>query len=131
MPTQTGRACVFRWNAVAIQGCREKALAVNNSPIDITSDDDAGWQNLFTEAGQRDVKISISGVAKTDVLKIDAFSPVAANRSRSATLTYSNGAIVSGTFLLSTYNEGTPYKDAITFDCELMSVGPVTFTPGS
>ncbi len=123
-----GRAVVFTWNSASILGVREKDLTCAGAAIDVTSDDNAGIQKLLTVSAQDSLEIKLSGVTKSDALKTDWF---AGTRTRTATLTYPNGATLSGTFYMSAYSEKAPYKDAQTFDATLQSSGAFTFTPGT
>lgn len=123
-----GRQVAFAWNAAAVLGVREKGVTFDGAPIDLTSDENSGWQTLSTLPGLNKVTISLSGVIKDRRLKDDWN---AGTRTRTASLTYPDGTVVSGTFYLANYKEGTPYKDAVTFDAELQSSGAITYTPGS
>lgn len=124
----SGRQVIMTWNAVAIAGMREKGLTLNGAPIDVTADDDAGWRKLLTVSGQDQVDLSLSGVTKSQVLKSDWFTP--ANRTRTVSMTYPSGGVLTGTFYLAEYGEKQVYKDAVTFDCKLQSSGAITWTPG-
>lgn len=129
MVAYAGRSVGFLWNGAAVLGVREKGVNVDGAEIDVTSDEDAGWQTILSSpAAQNSVTISLSGVTKDNRLKNDWF---AGNRVRSASLTYPDGSVMTGTFFLASYKEGTPYNDAITFDAELKSTGAITWTPAS
>jgi len=123
-----GRSVSFVWDGAAVLGVREKGVALNGEPIDVTSDEDAGWRTLLTESAQNEMNISLSGVSKDRRLKDAWFS---GNRTKTASLTYPDGTIISASFYLANYNETGAYNDAVTFDCELQSTGTVTYTPGS
>jgi predicted secreted protein len=128
MPSFTGRSVGFIWNGAVVLGIREKGVALNGEPIDITSDEDAGWATILSTPGQNDIKISLSGVTKDRRLKDDWF---AGTRTRTVTISYSDGSTLVGSFFLASFKEGNPYKDASTFDCELMSTGIPVWTPGA
>lgn len=123
-----GRSVTFEWNGSEIPGVREKGLAISGEPVDVTSDEDAGWRTLLDSNGatQDQIDITLSGVTKSSILKRDWFE---GSRSGTATLTYPDGTTISGTFYLSAYNETGAYNDATTFDATLMSSGPVVFSP--
>lgn len=116
-----------------IPGVREKGVEHNGEVIDITSGEDAGWRTLLQLPSQNEITISLSGVTKSDRLKI-AFLTITDNysaRTQFCELVYPNGARLSGTFMMSVYKETEPYKEASTFEATLVSTGVVTFTPGS
>lgn len=127
MTAKIGRKVVWKWNGIRIPGVREKGIAINGEPIDITDDEDDGVRQLLDEAAELTWEISISGITKSDVLKIAAAAKT--DRIKPNTLEYPNGSIVTGSFYLSNYNEGNPYKEATTFDVTLVSSGPVILTP--
>lgn len=125
MAAEYGRAVDFTWGGSSILGVREKSLTVNGEPVNITSDEDSGVRQLLTEDAEFSVDIELSGVTKDTVLRADKF---AGNLTQTATLTYTNGDSISGTFQLAAYSEGQPYNEAVTFTATLMSSGTVTYT---
>jgi predicted secreted protein len=131
MPANVGRTIIFTWKATPIGGIREKGLALNGEPINITSDDDDGWRQLLEDAiAENQVNLSLSGVAKDERLMEDWFTGPAA-RVGTGTLTWPSGAALTGTFLLANYTSTGPYNDAETFQAELQSSGEVTYTPAA
>lgn len=126
MTASAGRSIALTWNAVAVAGVREKGIAMAGEPIDVTSDEDAGWRTLLTVAGQNEVTVTISGVTKSSVLREDWF---AGTRTRALVITYPDGGELSGNFYLSAYTDTGPYNDAATFEATLVSTGAVTYDP--
>ena len=125
MAASVGRDIIFRWGGVEVPGVRQKGIALNGTPVDITSDDDDGWRALLSVPGQNEVTLSIGGVTKSDALKADWF---AGSRTKTAEIEYPDGKIISGSFSLSTYTDTGPYNDATTFEAEILSTGVVTYT---
>lgn len=124
-----GRDIDFEWNSAELLGVREKGISLNGDPINVTSDEDDGWQLLLADVGGEDkVEVSISGVTKSEVLKTDWFNRT---RTRSVEITYPNGSVLSGTFFLASYSDTGPYNDGTTFEATLQSSGEVIFTPYS
>jgi predicted secreted protein len=128
MPGFIGRKIIFTWNGAAVEGVREKGIALAGEPIDVTDDDSDGWRQLLEEAGENQVNISLSGVTKDQILMKDWFD---GTRTRTATLTYPDGRIITGTFFLANYTDTGAYNDATTFECELQSNGEATYTPAA
>lgn len=125
MTANAGRTIELTWSGAAIPGVREKSVALNGEPIDITSDDSLGWRELLsTDPAENQVNISVSGVTKSFAMKQTWFSN---NRMRTATITYPDGSVLSGEFYMVSYTDTGPYNDAITFEAELQSSGPVAF----
>jgi len=128
MAPYLGRAVILEWGDAQILGVREKGVTYNGEAVNVSSDEDGGWRKLLEEAGENSVDIAISGVVKDDSLKI---AWATGERTKTATLTYPNGAVVSGEFYLATFTDTGPYNDASTFEGTLQSTGAVTYTPYS
>ncbi|MBX9758703.1 MAG: phage tail protein [Beijerinckiaceae bacterium] len=126
MAARVGRAVTLTWDGAAIDGVREKGIALAGEPIDITSDEDDGWRTLLATAGENQVTITMSGVTKSNVLRAAWF---AGARTEAVVVTYPSMGSFTGNFYLASYSESDPYNDATTFDCELQSTGEVTYTP--
>ena len=125
-----GRAVQFRWDGAIIKGVREKGITLNGEAINVTSDEDNGWRTLLDVSAEDSVDISLSGVTKDDILRAAYFGGAAA-RTKTATITYPNGAVISGTFYLQNFQETGPYNDAMTFTATLQSSGEASYTPAS
>ena len=130
MPAAIGRTLTLEWGAdspATIAGIREKSVALNGNPVDVTSDENNGWRELLEESGENQVNISFSGVTKDGDRLRDAWFN--GDRMAAATIDYPDGGSLTGQFLLATFNETGTYNDAITFEGELQSSGVVTYTP--
>ncbi len=121
-----GRAITLTWGGAAIAGVREKGISLEGEAIDVSDDDSAGWRELLSEHGEKMVNLSLSGVTKTDALKEAWFNGTLLD---AVVLTYPDGGIIAGNFLLPSYADTGPYKDSTTFECELQSSGVITYTP--
>jgi predicted secreted protein len=136
MPAFKGRNIAFTWGddgaeppvATPIPGVREKGISLNGEPIDVSSDESNGWRELLDVSGEDQVDVSLSGVTKSPNLKVDWF---AGARTKAVTITYPDGAVISGNFYMANYSDTGPYNDATTFETELQSSGAVTYTPGA
>ncbi len=125
MPANAGRRIELTWGGEDIPGVREKSVALNGEPIDITSDDSLGWRELLPDdPAENQVDISISGVTKSFALKQDWF---ANDRVKAMTITYPDGSTLTGSFQLVSYTDTGPYNDATTFEAELQSTGIIAF----
>lgn len=130
MSAALGRAVKVKWKGSYVVGLREKKIKLNDSPIDITTDDDSGYKTLLDASGEDSVEITLSGVTKDDVLKTDWFAG-GSSRQGATVIEYPNGSTINATMQLSNFNEGVPYKEALTFEVTLLSTGAFSFTPGS
>jgi len=129
MAAEYGRKVAFTWDSSSVLGVREKSLSINGEPVNVTSDEDSGVQQLLSEDAETSVQIELSGVTKDSIFR-EAKITGGASLQATAELTYTDGGVLSGTFQLGPYSEGQPYNEAVTFTATLMSTGAVTYTPG-
>jgi predicted secreted protein len=130
MTASVGREITLIWGSDSppegIAGVKQKDLSISGEAIDVTTGDDAGWRTLLSVPGQKHVELKVSGVAQDHKLLADWF---AGNLTQAVTLTYEDGATLTGNFFLSEYGDKGAFKDAVTFDATLMSTGVITYTP--
>lgn len=129
MAAAVGRTLTLTYGGAVIAGARTKTITINGTPVDITSDDDSGYRTLLEASGEKQIDISIEGLAKDDVL-VEAL----ANNGTliaEAVLTLPSGATITGDFRLNSLEMGAPYNEAITFTAELQSTGSWAMVPVS
>ena len=70
MPTSgfNGRALTVDWETTTLLGVQEKTVSINNEMVEITSDDDAGFQTFLPQPGKRGMTVTINGVHSSEVL---------------------------------------------------------------
>lgn len=125
MAEKLGRKVTLKINSVAVATARTKNLTINNEMIDITSDGDDGIQRALAEPGQKSVEISVDGLA-ADATLLD-FS-LGNNLITELELDYGTYTL-TGDFYQSSYTEGLPYNEAITFSATYSSSGAIAKTP--
>lgn len=112
-----------------IGGVRTKSMSLNGEPIDITSDDDAAVRKLMDEPAELTMEITVSGITKSDVLRIESLSTI--DRVLPTEFGFpgsvTNGKI-AGDFYLASYTETGEYQGAATFEATFQSTGPLTYT---
>lgn len=130
MAAKLGRQVTFYWGGNSpgdnIPGVREKGIAMNGEPVDVTSDEDSGWRTLLEASGQNEVNISISGVTKDNRLRTDWMN---GRRIQPLTIIYEDGGSLTGDFRLNTFEDNGSYNEAMVFSAEFASTGAVTYTP--
>jgi predicted secreted protein len=133
MAARLGRKVVFTWNGAAIEGVREKGIAFNGEPVDITDENSNGMRELLAESGENSMDVTLGGLTKSQVLKKAWMDGLATPSARvgAVTITYPDGGVITVTLRLNNYSETEPYKDATTFQAQLQSSGSFAFTPGS
>lgn len=121
MAASVGRAIALTWGGAAVPGVREKSVAMNGEPVNVTDGDDEGWRVLLEdEAAESEVSITISGVTKSPALR-QAW--LTGERTAEVVITYPDGDTLTGTFFLQSYTDTGPYNDATTFEATLLSSG--------
>lgn len=119
-----GRKVTVTVGTDVIATARTTSLAINNEAVNITSAGDDGIRRIMGEAGEKSIEITLDGLY-TDSSLMD----VALNGTliQDVVLDYDTYTL-SGDFFLSSYNEGQPYNEAVTFSATLMSTGAVIKT---
>lgn len=124
MTADVGRNIKLKMDGSPIAGVRSKNPSFNKEPVDISDDDSNGWKELLATPGSRDVKIPISGVTKSSLLREAFFN---GDVLHAVELEYADGGTLTGDFFLATYSETGEYNGAITFSTELQSSGEVVY----
>lgn len=123
-----GREVEASWKGLSLGGVRQKGLALNGEPINVTTDEDLGWQTLLSVSAEDQVTITVSGLTKDHRLLHDWINRV---RTGAFSLDFPDGAVLGGQFFLAAYNETMPYNDATAFDATFASTGVVNVIPYS
>ena len=126
MAAATGRNITITWDSILI-AAREKTVTLGGEPIDISDDTSSGWRVLLeTEIGEEMVTIAFSGLTKDSALRLKN------NTSAAGTITFPGSqGDMTGTFMLTGYNETGNYKEAIEFSAELQSSGEIAIAADS
>lgn len=128
-----GRQFTFDWDSTTLAGVRTRGLSVNNEYVDVTNDDDAGWRTLLADPGVRSVEVTIGGVTKDEVLIADMMAANVAATTLDANLptALSTPGSLSGSFLISTFEQSGDHDGEVSFSVTFMSTGAVTYTASS
>jgi predicted secreted protein len=111
--------------AVRVAGVKEKSVEFSSDGIDITNDDDSGFQTFLADtAAVKTMSISVSGVAKDDVIKLWHL----AGDHRPGTLEDTvSGAQTTGTFRCTSYSEKASQDGAVEFDATIVATGAFAY----
>jgi predicted secreted protein len=107
-----------------IATARTKSFTINNTVVNVSSDEDAGLQRLLDVPGEKSIEVSVEGMTDpTDTTLFDLANSgtdiVGAIVFTSATET------ITGNFAITSYSDGMPYNDAITFTASFSSDGAI------
>ena len=130
MANKSGRTMLVKKGATTLASVRSKSVTWNGTPVDVTTDDDAGATTyLADEFASTSLEMSVEGLTDDDVLHDIAFGVGnSAKHLSDITLVTSSGDTISGTFILTNYAETGAYEDAITFTATLIRSGIHTVT---
>lgn len=131
MANSAGRELVVKKNSTAIASVTVTTVTMQSTPIDITSKDDAGYATFLADVfASETCELSCEGYTDDDVFADIAFATSAAGRHLSdITLERPNGDVISGSFIMTAYNEAGDHDGAHEFTCTLVRNGQHTWTP--
>lgn len=122
MAAANGRELKILKNNVVIAGVRTKTVAIAGAPVDITSDDDAGYRTMLGEAGTYSIDLTVEGITKDAELR-GVILTGGSLLLTDITIEYPDGSSIAGDFFLASVEESGEYADAITFSASLQSSG--------
>lgn len=128
-----GRAFTFDWDSTTLVGVRSRGLTITNDYVDVTTDDDSGWRTLLDDPGLRSIEVTISGITSDEVLLDAIMSASISSTSLQATLPtdLASAGSVSGSFLISSFEQTADHDGSVEFSATFMSNGEVTYTASS
>jgi predicted secreted protein len=119
-----GRKVTISVGGSVVATARTTSMTINNEAVNITSAGDDGIRRMMDEAGEKSVEITLDGLY-TDASLMDL--ALGTSLLEAVVLDYGTYTL-GGDFFLSSYNEGQPYNEAVTFSATLMSSGEVAKT---
>ncbi len=130
MAKQAGRLATFKVGAATIAGVRVLGLTWNGGAIDVTDQNDSGFQTFLDGVLATDtLELTVEGLEEDGVLRKRALKSGQAEKFLSdAEFAFPNGDKITGNFVMTTYTEGSPYDNAETFNATFVRNGSHTFT---
>jgi TP901-1 family phage major tail protein len=137
MPSQKGRDLLLKIGDggspeafTTIGAARTAALTLNNQPVDATSMDGGGLQEMRADAGLQSMQIRLDGIFKDsaaeELLRAAAFGRATCNY----LLAFPNGDVYAAPFVVDSYARGGSYDGVETFSVALVRAGAGAWTPG-
>lgn len=112
----------------ALGAARTNSMRINNNPVDSTTMDSNGVQNLIGDAGVQTMEMTIDGLFKDadaeEVLRNAAYNGSTVNYQ----LAFPNGDVLQAPFVICEYSRGGTYDGLETFSAVLLRTGASTFT---
>lgn len=126
-----GRDVTMTVGGATLLGVVNKAIAINNSGIEVTDDQSSGYRELLAKGGLKSLDLSISGITKNYELMNTMFAATqmcAVSIDLGDATTESNLAFDA---LLTSIEHSGDANESFEFSAELQSSGTITFTAGS
>lgn len=125
-----GRQFTFDWDSTTLAGVQTRSVSITNDYVDVTSDDDNGWRTLLSDPGLRSVEVTIGGITTDEVLLAEIMKASITGETLSATLPSSltTPGTLSGTYLVSGFEQSGDHDGEVSFSATFMSSGEVTYT---
>jgi TP901-1 family phage major tail protein len=108
---------------------RTKGYTITNDYVDVTTDDDDGWQTLLADPGLRSVEVTAGGISSDQVLLAEMMKSNITGEPLTVQLPTTTGTL-AGTFLVSSFEQTGEHDGAVEFTASFMSSGVVTYTAG-
>ena len=129
MAGTNGRNLTIDWDTVTLVGVRTKGYTITNDYVDVTTDDDDGWQTLLADPGLRSVEVTAGGISSDQVLLAEMMKSNITGEPLTIQLPTTTGTL-AGTFFVSSFEQTGEHDGAVEFTASFMSSGPVTYTAG-
>lgn len=130
MAKSVGRNAILAKGGTPIGGVQVTTIKFSAEPIDVTDYDSLGIVELLAQHSSTQCMLSVEGLAKDVVLRALWNSPTTSKLLTDITIKYADALAaadtIGGNFFLSSYEEGNPHDDAVTFKAEFQSSGAWT-----
>lgn len=128
MSRQNGRDLRIKRGATVIAVLNTKTFKVDNTPVDVTGDDDAGFVTVLERPGTRQISMDCSGFTTDSTLRGVAIAGTALLAAHTIEWLSTDGLgtvvyAVEGDFFMSSYQETGGSDGALEFSCSLASSG--------
>lgn len=133
---QKGRLLVIKRGSTAIAGLRDASLTINDTEVDISSNDSDGIRQLLEGKFEFSVSVSGSGVFKDAAviasLRTDALAGAHTTYNIEVPGTTAKaGGTFSGPFRITSFEESGAHNGEVQYSLSLESAANVTFTAGN
>ena len=126
MAGTNGRDLVIDWDSVTLVGVRTRGYTITNDYVDVTTDDDSGWRTLLADPGLRSMEVTVGGISSDQILIAEIMKANITGEPLTVELQTTTGTL-SGTFLLSSFEQTGEHDGAVEFSATFMSSGTVTY----
>ena len=119
-----GRKVTISVAGAVVATARTTSLTVNNSSVNVTDGSDAGIQKILDEMGEKSVDVSVDGMyLSTDQALLEL--SLTTTPQAEIILNFDDVFTMTGDFFMTSFSNGMPYNDAVTFSAAFSSQGVV------
>ena len=112
---------------VVVGGMRTTKFILNNQSIDITHKESGKWRHLLGSAGISSLNISGSGIFTNQESESMVREIAFANNIAKFRITFGNGDILDGSFIISTYERSGSMAEEENYNLTLESAGSIIY----
>lgn len=125
----TGRDLTIAWDSTTLVGVRTLGVAVNNEPLDITTDDDSGWRTLLGQPGVRSVDMDVAGVVGDEVSLAEVFQTISSADHEPVTIELPTGnGTLTGNGMMQNLTWNKAHDGVVEYTATIQSSGTWTYT---
>lgn len=127
----SSRSFTIDWDSTEIADVQSKSFNLENSLVDVTTDDDNGWATFLAEPGRQSMTIEVSGIAENEAVLADAI--VASTTDQTAIInlpsTQTTPGNITGTFIVTSFSySGAAPDGSVEFTLSAQSSGSQAYT---
>lgn len=126
-----GRKFIIKKGGSVIAGVQSKSFSVNGTALDITGDDDSGFQTFAAEGGVASIESTLSGIEKDGVIRALMLANPHGLLVTDFAFEWDNGEQITCDFWLDSYSEDNPSDESSTFTLSIKSSGSWVHTPAT
>jgi len=130
MARHSGRDLTIDWDSVTLVGVQSKEFTLGAEFVDVTTDDDDGFQTTLAKPGKRSAEVSVSGITEDQII-IAAFMATSVGETLTINLPTATGGQIEGTFRVTEFAGSGEHDGSYEFSATFQSSGAFVYTAGT
>ncbi len=111
-----------------IGGLRTSQITINQELLDASNLESGAWQKLLANAGMRSLRMSGSGIYTNSVSENTLRGYAFSGSAHHYQFIFAGGSVVSGAFIIISYQSSGDFDDVETYEITLQSAGTISFS---
>lgn len=133
MPANAGRLMTLEVNEsgttwTPIAGARTRSIAVNGTPIDVTTADSTNWRQFLDGEGIKSATIQCAGLLQDVAIEKTIVGYKTGHTLKNWRITVTELGVFEGSFMIASLTYDGAHDGAVQYQITLESSGAVTFT---